>query len=228
MRNYEMVLMALKSGQTKTVSDLKAEIPGLEWWNMAKYVARMKYLAGAEVELMKAGKPLKAARARDAETMRLINVDKFKSWSPVTKTGGPLFRKSNPKAKTKRAKVKTATKPAAQPTKTTPALARKIAAAHAKSNSIIAAAVAKDPLLARAARAGVLEVMPSVTDMIKAELAATAPVKPAKKAAALPRGPQKPKPEPVKVERVSTEVTPLSNDPLDIPDFLKIKSTKAE
>jgi len=53
-------------------------------------------------------------------------------------------------------------------------------------------------------------------------------VKPAKKAAALPRGPQKPKPEPVKVERVSTEVTPLSNDPLDIPDFLKIKSTKAE
>jgi len=87
MRNYEMVLMALKSGQTKTVSDLKAEIPGLEWWNMAKYVARMKYLAGAEVELMKAGKPLKAARARDAETLRLINVDKFKSWNPSSSRG---------------------------------------------------------------------------------------------------------------------------------------------
>jgi len=232
MRNYEMVLMALKSGQTKTISDLKAEIPGLEWWNMAKYVARMKYLAGAEIELMKAGKPLKAARARDAETLRLVNVDKFKSWNPVTKTGGPLFRKANPKAKTQKAKVKQATKPAAQATKTTPARARKIAAAHAKSNSLIAAAVAKDPLLGRRTAAPEVSApapaQPSVTDMIKAELAATAPTKPAKKAAALPRGPQKSKPEPVKVERVSTEVTPLSDDPLDIPDFLKIKSTKAE
>lgn len=229
MRNYEMVLMALKSGQPKTISELKAEIPGLEWWNMAKYVARMKYLAGAEVELMKAGKPLKAARARDAETLRLVNVDKFKSWNPVTKTGGPLFRKANPKAKTQKAKVK-------QATKTKPALARKIAAAHAKSNSLIAEAVAKDPWLGRRAydAAAAPEVpapapaQPSVTDMIKAELAATAPAKSTKKAAALPRGPQKPKPEPVKVERVSTEVTPLSDDPLDIPDFLKIKSTKAE
>ena len=228
MRNYEMVLMALKSGQPKTISDLKAEIPGLEWWNMAKYVARMKYLAGAEVELMKAGKPLKAARARDAETLRLVNVDKFKSWNPVTKTGGPLFRKANPKAKTRKAKAK----PPKQATKTAPALARKIAAAHAKSNSLIAEAVAKDPWLGRRAAAPEVTApapaQPSVTDMIKAELAATAPTKPAKKAAALPRGPQKPKPEPVKVERVSTEVTPLSDDPLDIPDFLKIKSTKAE
>ena len=37
-----------------------------------------------------------------------------------------------------------------------------------------------------------------------------------------------PAPAPVKVERVSNEVTPLSDDPLDIPDFLRIKSTKTE
>lgn len=225
MRNYEMVLLALKSGKTWTMADLKAELPGLEWWNMHKYVARAKYLAGAEIELMKAGAVIKTARAKEAETLRLVNVDKFKSWNPVTKTGGPLFRKANPKAKVKQAK------PPKQATKTAPALARKIAAAHAKSNSLIAEAVAKDPWLGRRAAAEVTApapAQPSVTDMIKAELAATAPVKPAKKAAALPRGPQKPKPEPVKVERVSTEVTPLSDDPLDIPDFLKIKSTKAE
>lgn len=243
MRNYEMVLMALKSGETKTATDLKAELPGLEWWNMHKYVARAKYLAGAEIELMKAGKPLKAARARDAETLRLVNADKFKAWSPVTKTGGPLFRKSNPKAKTQKAKVK-----AAKPTKTKipPAIQAKLNAQHAKSNSLIAAAVAKDPWLGRRARVtpeatnlvnpvaapdqpGHGEVKgANVVDMIKAELAATAP-KGTKKAAALPRGPKAtPAPAPVKVERVSNEVTPLSDDPLDIPDFLRIKSTKTE
>ena len=242
MRNYEMVLMALKSGETKTTADLKAELPGLEWWNMHKYVARAKYLAGAEIELMKAGKPLKAARARDAETLRLVNADKFKAWSPVTKTGGPLFRKSNPKAKTQKAKVK-----AAKPkTKIPPAIQAKLNAQHAKSNSLIAAAVAKDPWLGRRARVtpeatnlvnpvaapdqpGHGEVKgANVVDMIKAELAATAP-KGTKKAAALPRGPKAtPAPAPVKVERVSNEVTPLSDDPLDIPDFLRIKSTKTE
>ena len=242
MRNYEMVLMALKSGETKTATDLKAELPGLEWWNMHKYVARAKYLAGAEIELMRAGKPLKAARARDAETLRLVNADKFKAWSPVTKTGGPLFRKSNPKAKTQKAKVK-----AAKPkTKIPPAIQAKLNAQHAKSNSLIAAAVARDPWLGRRARVtqeatnlvnpvaapdqpGHGEVKgANVVDMIKAELAATAP-KGTKKAAALPRGPKAtPAPAPVKVERVSNEVTPLSDDPLDIPDFLRIKSTKTE
>jgi len=242
MRNYEMVLMALKSGETKTTADLKAELPGLEWWNMHKYVARAKYLAGAEIELMKAGKPLKAARARDAETLRLVNADKFKAWSPVTKTGGPLFRKANPKAKTQKAKVK----PAKPKTKIPPAIQAKLNAQHAKSNSLIAAAVAKDPWLGRRARVtpeatnlvnpvaapdqpGHGEVKgANVVDMIKAELAATAP-KGTKKAAALPRGPKAtPAPAPVKVERVSNEVTPLSDDPLDIPDFLRIKSTKTE
>ena len=254
MRNYEMVLMALKSGETKTATDLKAELPGLEWWNMHKYVARAKYLAGAEIELMKAGKPLKAARARDAETLRLVNADKFKAWSPVTKTGGPLFRKSNPKAKTQKAKVKAAKppKPAKPKTKIPPAIQAKLNAQHAKSNSLIAAAVAKDPWLGRRARVtpeatnlvnpvaapdqpGHGEVKDTsqsakVVDMIKAELAATAP-KGAKKAAALPRGPKAtpaPAMAPVKVERVSNEVTPLSDDPLDIPDFLRIKSTKTE
>lgn len=245
MRNYEMVLMALKSGETKTATDLKAELPGLEWWNMHKYVARAKYLAGAEIELMKAGKPLKAARARDAETLRLVNADKFKAWSPVTKTGGPLFRKSNPKAKTQKAKVKAA-KPAKPKTKIPPAIQAKLNAQHAKSNSLIAAAVARDPWLGRRARVtpeatnlvnpvaapdqpGHGEVKgANVVDMIKAELAATAP-KGTKKAAALPRGPKAtPAPAPVKVERVSNEVTPLSDDPLDIPDFLRIKSTKTE
>jgi len=245
MRNYEMVLMALKSGETKTTADLKAELPGLEWWNMHKYVARAKYLAGAEIELMKAGKPLKAARARDAETLRLVNADKFKAWSPVTKTGGPLFRKSNPKAKTQKAKVKAA-KPAKPKTKIPPAIQAKLNAQHAKSNSLIAAAVAKDPWLGRRARVtpkatnlvnpvaapdqpGHGEVKgANVVDMIKAELASTAP-KGTKKAAALPRGPKAtPAPAPVKVERVSNEVTPLSDDPLDIPDFLRIKSTKTE
>ena len=249
MRNYEMVLMALKSGETKTMDALKAEIPGLEWWNMHKYVGRAKYLAGAEIELMKAGKPVKQARARDAETFRLVNADKFKAWSPVTKTGGPLFRKSNPKAKTQKAKVKAAKPPKpAKPTKTKipPAIQAKLNAQHAKTNSLIANAMAKDPWLGRRGRVtqeatnlvnpvaapdqpGHGEVKgANVVDMIKAELAATAP-KGTKKAAALPRGPKAtPAPAPVKVERVSNEVTPLSDDPLDIPDFLRIKSTKTE
>ena len=250
MRNYEMVLMALKSGETKTMDALKAEIPGLEWWNMHKYVGRAKYLAGAEIELMKAGQPVKQARARDAETFRLVNADKFKSWSPVTKTGGPLFRKANPKAKTQKAKVKAAKPPKpAKPTKTKipPAIQAKLNAQHAKTNSLIANAMAKDPWLGRRGRVtpeatnlvnpvaapdqpGHGEVKgANVVDMIKAELAATAPAKGTKKAAALPRGPKAtPAPAPVKVERVSDVVTPLSDDPLDIPDFLRIKSTKTE
>jgi hypothetical protein len=64
MRNYEMVLQALKSGKAMTMADLKAELPGLEWWNMHKYVARAKYLAGAEIELMKAGAVIKPRRLR--------------------------------------------------------------------------------------------------------------------------------------------------------------------
>jgi hypothetical protein len=208
MRNYEMVLQALKSGKAMTMADLKAELPGLEWWNMHKYVARAKYLAGAEIELMKAGAVIKTARAKEAETLRLVNVDKFKSWKPETKTGGPLFRKVNPKAKaTRKAVVKAAAKAKAK------APAKDL---HAASNARIAKVVAENPEMAPVATP-----KPSVTDMIKAELAATATV-PTKKAAALPRGP-------VKVKRVSDEVTPPkdANDLLEIPDFLKIQTDKS-
>ena len=208
MRNYEMVLQALKSGKAMTMADLKAELPGLEWWNMHKYVARAKYLAGAEIELMKAGAVIKTARAKEAETLRLVNVDKFKSWKPETKTGGPLFRKANPKAKaTRKAVVKAAAKAKAK------APAKDL---HAASNARIAKVVAENPEMAPVATP-----KPSVTDMIKAELAATATV-PTKKAAALPRGP-------VKVKRVSDEVTPPkdANDLLEIPDFLRIQTDKS-
>jgi hypothetical protein len=208
MRNYEMVLQALKSGKAMTMADLKAELPGLEWWNMHKYVARAKYLAGAEIELMKAGAVIKTARAKEAETLRLVNVDKFKSWKPETKTGGPLFRKVNPKAKaTRKAVVKAAAKAKAK------APAKDL---HAASNARIAKVVAENPEMAPVATP-----KPSVTDMIKAELAATATV-PTKKAAALPRGP-------AKVKRVSDEVTPPkdANDLLEIPDFLKIQTDKS-
>jgi hypothetical protein len=208
MRNYEMVLQALKSGKAMTMADLKAELPGLEWWNMHKYVARAKYLAGAEIELMKAGAVIKTARAKEAETLRLVNVDKFKSWKPETKTGGPLFRKVNPKAKaTRKAVVKAAAKAKAK------APAKDL---HAASNARIAKVVAENPEMAPVATP-----KPSVTDMIKAELAATATV-PTKKAAALPRGP-------VKVKRVSDEVTPPkdANDLLEIPDFLRIQTDKS-
>jgi hypothetical protein len=208
MRNYEMVLQALKSGKAMTMADLKAELPGLEWWNMHKYVARAKYLAGAEIELMKAGAVIKTARAKEAETLRLVNVDKFKSWKPETKTGGPLFRKVNPKAKaTRKAVVKAAAKAKAK------APAKDL---HAASNARIAKVVAENPEMAPVATP-----KPSVTDMIKAELAATATV-PTKKAAALPRGP-------AKVKRVSDEVTPPkdADDLLEIPDFLKIQTDKS-
>jgi hypothetical protein len=203
-----MVLQALKSGKAMTMADLKAELPGLEWWNMHKYVARAKYLAGAEIELMKAGAVIKTARAKEAETLRLVNVDKFKSWKPETKTGGPLFRKVNPKAKaTRKAVVKAAAKAKAK------APAKDL---HAASNARIAKVVAENPEMAPVATP-----KPSVTDMIKAELAATATV-PTKKAAALPRGP-------VKVKRVSDEVTPPkdANDLLEIPDFLRIQTDKS-
>lgn len=212
MRNYEMVLQALKSGKAMTMADLKAELPGLEWWNMHKYVARAKYLAGAEIELMKAGAVIKTARAKEAETLRLVNADKFKSWKPETKTGGPLFRKANPKAKaTRKAVVKAAAKAKAPVKAKAPAKDL-----HAASNARIAKVVAENPEMAPVATP-----KPSVTDMIKAELAATATV-PTKKAAALPRGP-------VKVKRVSDEVTPPkdANDLLEIPDFLKIQTDKS-
>jgi hypothetical protein len=212
MRNYEMVLQALKSGKAMTMADLKAELPGLEWWNMHKYVARAKYLAGAEIELMKAGAVIKTARAKEAETLRLVNVDKFKSWKPETKTGGPLFRKVNPKAKaTRKAVVKAAAKAKAPVKAKAPAKDL-----HAASNARIAKVVAENPEMAPVATP-----KPSVTDMIKAELAATATV-PTKKAAALPRGP-------VKVKRVSDEVTPPkdANDLLEIPDFLRIQTDKS-
>jgi hypothetical protein len=175
---------------------------------MHKYVARAKYLAGAEIELMKAGAVIKTARAKEAETLRLVNVDKFKSWKPETKTGGPLFRKVNPKAKaTRKAVVKAAAKAKAK------APAKDL---HAASNARIAKVVAENPEMAPVATP-----KPSVTDMIKAELAATATV-PTKKAAALPRGP-------VKVKRVSDEVTPPkdANDLLEIPDFLRIQTDKS-
>jgi hypothetical protein len=212
MRNYEMVLQALKSGKAMTMADLKAELPGLEWWNMHKYVARAKYLAGAEIELMKAGAVIKTARAKEAETLRLVNADKFKSWKPETKTGGPLFRKVNPKAKaTRKAVVKAAAKAKAPVKAKAPAKDL-----HAASNARIAKVVAENPEMAPVAAP-----KPSVVDMIKAELAATATV-PTKKAAALPRGP-------VKVKRVSDEVTPPkdANDLLEIPDFLKIQTDKS-
>lgn len=223
MRNYEMVLMALKSGEAKSVSDLKAELPGLEWWNMHKYVARAKYLAGAEIELLKAGKVLKAARARDAETLRLVNADKFKTWTPVTKTGGPLFRGANPKVKG----AKSPAKGAKSPVKVANAGA-KTPVKVAKTKPVMPSTNLVNPC-AQPGQTGHGEVKGAkVVDMIKAELSSTAP-KGAKKAAALPRGPKAvPMPAPVKVERVSNEVTPLSDDPLDIPDFLRIKSTKTE
>jgi len=215
MRNYEMVLQALKSGKAMTMADLKAELPGLEWWNMHKYVARAKYLAGAEIELMKAGAVIKTARAKEAETLRLVNADKFKSWKPETKTGGPLFRKVNPKAKaTRKAVVKAAAKAKAPVKAKAPAKDL-----HAASNARIAKVVAENPEMAPVAT--VPAPKPSVVDMIKAELAATATV-PTKKAAALPRGP-------VKVKRVSDEVTPPkdANDLLEIPDFLRIQTDKS-
>jgi len=214
MRNYEMVLQALKSGKAMTMADLKAELPGLEWWNMHKYVARAKYLAGAEIELMKAGAVIKTARAKEAETLRLVNADKFKSWKPETKTGGPLFRKANPKAKaTRKAVVKAAAKAKPKAAVKPKAPAKDL---HAASNARIAKVVAENPEMAPVATP-----KPSVIDMIKAELAATATV-PTKKAAALPRGP-------AKVKRVSDEVTPPkdADDLLEIPDFLKIQTDKS-
>jgi hypothetical protein len=153
---------------------------------------------------------IKTARAKEAETLRLVNVDKFKSWKPETKTGGPLFRKANPKAKaTRKAVVKAKPKAAVKPK----APAKDL---HAASNARIAKVVAENPEMAPVATP-----KPSVTDMIKAELAATATV-PTKKAAALPRGP-------VKVKRVSDEVTPPkdADDLLEIPDFLKIQTDKS-
>jgi hypothetical protein len=197
------------------MADLKAELPGLEWWNMHKYVARAKYLAGAEIELMKAGAVIKTARAKEAETLRLVNADKFKSWKPETKTGGPLFRKANPKAKaTRKAVVKAAAKAKAPVKAKAPAKDL-----HAASNARIAKVVAENPEMAPVAT--VTAPKPSVVDMIKAELAATATV-PTKKAAALPRGP-------AKVKRVSDEVTPPkdADDLLEIPDFLKIQTDKS-
>lgn len=215
MRNYEMVLQALKSGKTKTMDALKQELPGLQWQNMHKYVARAKYLAGAEIELMKAGAVIKTARAKEAETLRLVNVDKFKSWKPETKTGGPLFRKANPKAKATRKAVVKAAKAAVKPKASAP-----VKDLHAASNARIAKVVAENPGMAP--EVVVTEAKPSVVDMIRAELAATAPKGVAKKAAALPRGP-------AKVKRVTDEVTPPKDpeDLLEIPDFLRVQTDKS-
>jgi hypothetical protein len=219
MRNYEMVLMALKSGETKTMEQLKSEIPDLQVQFMHKYVARAKYLASAEIELMKAGQVIKTARARDADTLRLLNSDKFKTWTPVTKTGGALFRSANTKVKAVKApavpKVKAVKAPAVPKVKTP----KVKAPAVPKVKAVKAPAAPKVKDTSQSAK---------VVDMIKAELEATAP-KGVKKAAALPRGPNSvPMLEPVKIERVSDVVTPLSDDPLDIPDFLRIKRTKTE
>lgn len=221
MRNYEMVLVALKSGETKTMEQLKTEIPDLQVQFMHKYVARAKYLASAEIELMKAGQVIKTARAASAETLRLVNADKFKSYNPETKTGGTLHRKANPKVKTPKAK----------------------APVKAKAKAKVKVPKAKDFDVARVGRRArvapdAINPVPEadlsgpgkdtshgakVVDMIKAELAATAP-KGTKKAAALPRGPMTDLP-PTKVERVTNEVTPLKDpdDLLEIPEFLQIK-----
>ena len=194
----------------------KQELPGLQWQNMHKYVARAKYLAGAEIELKKAGAVIKTARAREAESLRLLNADKFKTWKPETKTGGPLFRKANPTTKTTRkATVKAAAKAKAKATTKPKAPVKDI---HAASNARIAKVLAENPGMAPevvvAPTASVVEAKPSVVDMIKAELAATTPTK---KAAAVPRGPSK-------VKRVSDKVTPPKDptDLLEIPDFLKV------
>lgn len=215
MRNFQVVLMALKSGETKTMDQLKTEIPDLQVQFMHKYIARAKYLAGAEIELMKAGQVIKTARARDADTLRLVNADKFKSYNPETKTGGSLHRKANPKVKASKP-VKSA-KPTKAPVKAKPVKAPNPAKVKAPKPVKV-----KDVQPAHGA---------AVVEMIRAELAATAPekpVKPVKKAAALPRGPIVDIP-PVKIERVTNEVTPLKDpdDLLEIPEFLQIKrSTK--
>ena len=233
MRNYEMVLQAIKSGKTKTMVDLKAELPGLEWWNMHKYVARAKYLAGAEIELKKAGAVIKMAHAKEAETLRLLNADKFKGWKPETKTGGPLFRKANPTAKaTRKAVVKAAAKAKPKASVKAPTKSKApVKDLHAASNAHIAKVVAENPDMTKTATVVAVPTptpapkptVESVQDMIKAELAATTSA-PVKKAAALPRGPSK-------VKRVSDKVTPPKDptDLLEIPDFLKVaKDTSAK
>jgi hypothetical protein len=231
MRNYEMVLQVLKSGKTWTMADLKAELPGLEWWNMHKYVARAKYLAGAEIELMKAGAVIKTARAKEAETLRLVNVDKFKSWKPETKTGGPLFRKANPsvtKLKTKVPKAPKAPKVAAPAVKIK---APKVAAKLRMTKDLQLKVVPAEIVSEAEVPVDLKPVVPSdkargdmIVAMIREELKATEP-KGKRKAAALPRGPAA-KLDPVKVERVSDDPTIPLKDPddlLEIPEFLQIK-----
>lgn len=238
MRNYEMVLVALKSGTAKTMEQLKTEIPDLQVQFMHKYVARAKYLASAEIELMKAGQVIKTARASQAETLRLVNADKFKSYNPETKTGGTLHRKAKPPKIKAPAKVKA---PAPAKVKA-PAPAKVKAPAKIKVTLEKAFDIARVGRRARVTPEATNLVNPvaapdqpghgevkdtshgaKVVDMIKAELAATAP-KGGKKAAALPRGPMTDL-QPTKVERVTNEVTPLKDpdDLLEIPEFLQIK-----
>jgi hypothetical protein len=238
MRNYEMVLQALKSGEVKSMADLKAELPDLQVHFMHKYVARAKYLAGAEIELMKAGAVIKTARAKDAETLRLVNADKFKSWQPETKTGGSLYRKANPTV----AKLKTKAPKAPKVVKTKAPKAPKAVAPAVKTKAAAKLRMTKD-LQLKVVPAEIVseaevpvDLKPVVSSdkargdkivaMIREELKATEP-KGKRKAAALPRGPAvAAKLDPVKVERVSDDPTiPLKdpNDLLEIPEFLQIK-----
>jgi len=247
MRNYEMVLLALKSGEVKSMADLKAELPDLQVHFMHKYVARAKYLAGAEIELMKAGAVIKTARAKDAETLRLVNADKFKSWQPETKTGGSLYRKANPtvtKLKTKTPKAPKApkivkTKAPKAPKAVAPAVKTKApkapkAAAKIRMTKDLQLKVVPAEIVSEAEVPVDLKPVVSsdkargdkIVAMIREELKATEP-KGKRKAAALPRGPAvAAKLDPVKVERVSDDPTIPLKDPddlLEIPEFLQIK-----
>lgn len=247
MRNYEMVLQALKSGEVKSMADLKAELPDLQVQFMHKYVARAKYLAGAEIELMKAGAVIKTARAKDAETLRLVNADKFKSWQPETKTGGSLYRKANPtvtKLKTKAPKAPKAAAPAVKtkaPKAAAPAVKTKApkapkAAAKIRMTKDLQLKVVPAEIVSEAEVPVDLKPVVSsdkargdkIVAMIREELKATEP-KGKRKAAALPRGPvtaAAAKLDPVKVERVSNDPTIPLKDPddlLEIPEFLQIK-----
>jgi hypothetical protein len=191
---------------------------------------------------------IKTARAKDAETLRLVNADKFKSWQPETKTGGPLYRKANPtvtKLKTKAPKaaapkvVKTkapkASKAAAPAVKTKAPKAPKAAAKIRMTKDLQLKVVPAEIVSEAEVPVDLKPVVSSdkargdkIVAMIREELKATEP-KGKRKAAALPRGPvtaAAAKLDPVKVERVSDDPTIPLKDPddlLEIPEFLQIK-----
>jgi hypothetical protein len=258
MRNYEMVLQALKSGEVKSMADLKAELPDLQVHFMHKYVARAKYLAGAEIELMKAGAVIKTARAKDAETLRLVNADKFKSWQPETKTGGSLYRKANPtvaKLKTKAPKAPKVVKTKAPkaPKAVAPAVKTKAPKAPKAPKAVAPAVKTKAAAKLRMTKDLQLKVVPAeivseaevpvdlkpvvssdkargdkIVAMIREELKATEP-KGKRKAAALPRGPAvAAKLDPVKVERVSDDPTIPLKDPDDLLEIPEFLQIKRE